>query len=561
MQKTLFAQTLSKALNGMLDSKEIESLIEVPKHENHGDFAFPCFTLAKSLRKSPQLIAQELAVQIQDNSFEKAEAAGPYVNVFLNKQKFSHDTLTAILAAGKEYGSSGIGDGDTITIDLSSPNIAKPFSMGHLRSTVIGNALANIAEKLGYQTVRINHLGDWGTQFGKLIVAYQKWGSEEKVRENAIEELLSLYVRFHEEAETNKNLEDEARAWFKKLEDGDTEAQKLWKWFRDESLEEFKRIYELLGVRFDSFNGEAFYNDKLEGVKQLLEKKSLLTESDGASVVDLSQWELPPCLITKSDGASLYATRDLAAALYRQKEYWFKKAWYVVGQEQSLHFKQLFLVLKKMGYAWADEMKHIPFGLILKDGKKMSTRKGKVVLLEDVLNEMIALAKKNIEDKNPGLENKEAVAKMVGVGALIYNDLKNERMNNFDFSMEEMLKFEGETGPYVQYTHARARSLLKKSGLEVFGDFVGLDDPYSWTVIKLLNEFPEAIERSFNATEPSQLAKYLMHLSQAFNKFYAHVKVLEENEERTARLALVKSVAMILEEGLNLLGIQAPEEM
>ncbi|MCH1626846.1 arginine--tRNA ligase [Fredinandcohnia quinoae] len=556
-----YAKEITKKLDGALPYETVCKLIEKPKFQEQGDLAFPCFSLAKSLRKAPTVIAEDLASKIQSELFEHVDANGPYVNCFLNKKTVSKNVLETILTECDHYGSLDIGKGEKITLDLSSPNIAKPFSMGHLRSTVIGNSLANIVEKCGYQPVRINHLGDWGTQFGKLIVAYMRWGSDAIVKQNPIKELLSLYVKFHDEAESKPELEDEARLWFKKLEDGDEEATLLWKWFRDESLKEFSKIYELLDIHFDSYNGEAFYNDKMDNTIKLLSEQNLLSTSEGAEVVGLEEYNLPPCLIKKSDGATLYATRDLTAALYRQNNYRFKKALYVVGHEQSLHFKQIFLVLEKLGYEWAKEMVHIPFGFILKDGKKMSTRKGKIVLLEEVIRDAIDLAHKNIEEKNPTLANKDEVAKMVGVGSIIFHDLKNDRLNNVEFSLEEMLKFEGTTGPYVQYTHARACSILRKSGSGETLNPIGLTDAHSWSVIKLLMEFPTIIERSLSSYEPSQIAKYLLELSQEFNKYYSHVKILIEDEEMNTRLAVVKAVTTVLKEGLRLLGIKAPEEM
>ncbi len=540
---------------------ELERMIEVPKYETQGDLAFPCFTLAKSMKRPPASIASELAGKLQPFLFQNIVAQGPYVNVFLDKKQVSRQVIDLVLSKKEQYGSNDFGEGQTITLDLSSPNIAKPFSMGHLRSTVIGNAIANLAEKNGFNTVRINHLGDWGTQFGKLITAYRLWGSEAQVKKAPIQELLSLYVRFHKEAESSLELNDEARRWFKELESGNEEARALWKWFRDESLLEFNKIYQLLGVSFDSTNGEAFYNDKMSEVVELLEEKQLLTRSDGADVVLLDEYGLPPLLIRKSDGATLYGTRDLAAALYRKRNYGFDSALYVVGQEQSLHFRQVFLVLQKMGYNWAQEMKHVSFGFILKDGKKMSTRKGKVVLLEQVIREAIQMAEQNITDKNPDLLNKQQVAEQVGVGAILFHDLKNDRQNHVEFSLDSMLKVEGTTGPYVQYTHARACSILRKARSRPTIEITGLDDPHSWTVVKKLMAFPEVIEKSGMHNEPSHLAKYLLELAQAFNSFYSHVKVLENDESQSDRLALVQATAIVLKEGLRILGIKAPEQM
>jgi arginyl-tRNA synthetase len=557
-----YAEAITLHLDGILNQEDVRKLIEKPKYEEQGDMAFPCFSLAKTLRNSPNTIAKELASKIESPLFEKVVADGPYVNCFLNKTMVSKEILATIVQQQTHYGSLEIGTGKNIVIDFSSPNIAKPFSMGHLRSTVIGNSLANIAEKCGFTAIRINHLGDWGTQFGKLIVAYKLWGDEEIVKQEPIKELLNLYVKFHTEAENEPTLEDDARLWFKKLEEGDEEATRLWKWFRDESLKEFSKIYELLDVRFDSYQGEAFYNDKMAKPIESLTASGLLTSSDGAEIVDLTEYDLPPCLIKKSDGATLYATRDLTAAMYRHETYQFDKTLYVVGQEQSLHFKQIFLVLEKLGYDWAKGLVHIPFGFILKDGKKMSTRKGKIVLLEEVITEAIGLAKKNIETKNAAIKNKDEIAKMVGVGAIIFHDLKNERQNSVEFSLEEMLKFEGTTGPYVQYTHARACSILRKANFSLENqELTGLNDDQSWLVVKLLIEFPNVIEKSFNLYEPSQIAKYLIELSQEFNKYYGRVKILTNDEYQTSRLALVKAVTLVLEEGLRLLGLKAPEEM
>lgn len=558
--KALYAEKLTPILTNKLSYEQIYHLIEDPKHANHGDLAFPCFQLAKVERKSPVEIANQIAEKLNDHLFSKVEAAGPYVNVFFSPKHTGKTIIQDLLTKGEYYGTSNVGENKTVVLDLSSPNIAKPFSMGHLRSTVIGNALANIAEKCGYHSIRINHLGDWGTQFGKLIVAYKKWGNPDQVKANPIAELFKLYIRFHEEAETNPELEEEGRLAFKKLEDGEKEYTELWEWFREESLQSFKKIYNLLGITFDSYHGEAFYNDKMEKAIALLQKHRLLEESEGAEVVRLDEYDLPPCLIKKSDGATLYATRDLAAALYRQNEYHFDEALYIVGQEQSIHFQQLFAVLKKMGFQWAEEMKHVPFGLYLKDGKKMSSRKGRVILLEEVLHEAITLAENNIAEKNPSLENATETAKAVGVGAVIFHDLKNDRMNSIEFSLDEMLTFEGETGPYVQYTHARAQSLLRKAG-DTDTTFDGLDDVDSWEVIKELQKFPDKVEMAYKQLAPSVIAKYLIDLAQIFNKYYAKVRILEEDSDRASRIALVRAVTIVLAEGLSLLGIKAPKQM
>ncbi|MCL6570391.1 MAG: arginine--tRNA ligase [Bacillus sp. (in: Bacteria)] len=561
--KNKLATILAELLGREISVTELELLIEKPKNPTHGDLAFPCFTLAKLKRKSPNLIAQELSEKINTPIFEKVDVVGAYLNLFLNKQAVSEQVVSEIITQKGNYGALAIGNGGAVTIDMSSPNIAKPFSMGHLRSTVIGNSLALIAEKCGYKPIRINHLGDWGTQFGKLITAYQLWGAAEKVKQQPIKELLALYVRFHEEAETNPGLVEQGRSWFKKLEDSDEHALSLWKWFREESLTEFSRIYELMNIQFDSLAGESFYNDKMDRVVQLLLEQHLLVESEQAQVVDLTEEQLPPCLIKKSDGATLYATRDLAAAIYRQENYQFVQSLYVVGHEQSLHFKQLMAVLTKMGFDWAKTMHHIPFGMMLKDGKKMSTRKGKVVLLEEVLNESIEMAKQSIEEKNPDLPNKDRVAKQVGVGAVIFHDLKNNRMNDIEFSLEDMLRFEGETGPYVQYTYARACSILRKGNwqADLFAGSIQPTWEKEWKIVSLLLEFPNAIKRACENFDPSQVAKYVVDLAQAFNKYYGEVKILEENVEKKARLALVYAVTEVLVEGLRLLGLEAPTEM
>ncbi|MBO8156868.1 MAG: arginine--tRNA ligase [Bacillaceae bacterium] len=561
--KSEFTASIKHALGGKLEQNQIEKLIEKPKSPDHGDLAFPCFSLAKMERKAPHLIAQGLSSNITSSLFEKVEPAGGYVNVFLNKNTVARHVLAEIIQKKGDYGSQNIGNKGVVTIDMSSPNIAKPFSMGHLRSTVIGNSLALILEKCGFQPMKINYLGDWGTQFGKLIAAYKMWGNEQQVKENPIKELLKLYIKFHEEAETNAELDEKGRKWFKRLEDGDEEALNLWKWFKEESLKEFNRIYKLLDIEFDSYNGEAYYNDKMDDTVKLLQKKELLTESDHALVVELSDENLPPCLIKKSDGATLYATRDLTAAIDRKQRYDFVQSLYVVGHEQSLHFQQIIGVLQKMGFSWADSMTHVPFGMVLKDGKKMSTRKGKVVLLEDVLEESTEMAYQNITVKNPDLPDKETVAKQVGVGAIIFHDLKNFRMNDIDFSLEDMLRFEGETGPYVQYTNARAQSILRKSHFEpdmaTADSFECVDQ--EWEIMTLLKEFPEVIKRAQEQLDPSQIARYAISLARAFNKYYAHVRILDPDDRQDQRLILVYAVTTVLKESLRLLGIQAPDEM
>ena len=559
--KELIASELAKVIDS-LDQDAILNLLEQPKSSDLGDIAFPAFSLAKVERKAPQAIAADIAEKIDQSAFEKVVATGPYVNFFLDKSKISDQVIKSVIEAGADYGQQDEGHGQNITIDLSSPNIAKPFSVGHLRSTVIGDALSNIFRKMGYNTIKINHLGDWGKQFGLLMVAYKKWGSKEAVEANPIDELLKLYVRINAEIENDPELDDEGRLWFKKLEDGDPEATELWQWFRDESLVEFNRIYKLLGVEFDSLNGEAFYNDKMDEAVQILEEKGLLKESKGASIVELDDVNLPPAMIKKSDGATLYITRDIATAIYRARTYNFVKNIYAVGQEQSNHFRQLKAVLKKMGFDWSDDMVHVDFGLVTKNRQKLSTRKGNIILLEPTLQEAISRAKAQIEEKNPELENKEEVAHAVGVGAVKFYDLKTDRRNGYDFDLEAMVSFEGETGPYVQYAYARIQSILRKANFTPSTDATySLSDPESWEIIKLLQDFSRVVKRAAENYDPSLIAKYAINLAQAFNKYYAHTRILDESPERDSRLALSYSTAVVLKETLRLLGVDAPEKM
>ena len=559
--KQMVADTLSAVLP-QLDIETIYSLLEKPKSSEMGDIAFPAFSLAKVERKAPQAIATDIVEKLDTTGFEKVVATGPYVNFFLDKDAISHQVLTDVIAEKDQYGQLNIGQGRNVTIDMSSPNIAKPFSVGHLRSTVIGDALANIHGKLGFNPIRINHLGDWGKQFGMLIVAYKLWGDKTAVEADPISELLKLYVRINAEAEEKPELDEEARQWFKKLEDGDQEALELWQWFRDESLVEFNRIYEKLDVHFDSFNGESFYNDKMDEGIQILEEKGLLQESKGALIVDLERYNLPPALIRKTDGATLYITRDIATAMYRKRTYDFVKSIYVVGQEQINHFKQLKAVLKEMGFDWSDDMTHVTFGLVTKDKKKLSTRKGNIILLEPTLDEAILRALSQIEAKNPNLENKEEVAHAVGVGAVKFFDLKTDRDNGYDFDLEAMVSFEGETGPYVQYAYARIQSILRKANfVPSTENNYKLADAESWEIIKHIQNFSTVVERAGDKFDPSLIAKYAINLAQAFNKYYAHTRILDESPERDSRLALAYATGVVLKEALRLLGVKAPEKM
>lgn len=560
-QKQIIAERLAAILPN-LEIDAISALLEKPKSSEMGDLAFPAFSLAKVERKAPQAIAADIVEKLDTTDFEKVVATGPYVNFFLDKAAISHQVLTDVITEKEQYGQLNIGQDRNVTIDMSSPNIAKPFSVGHLRSTVIGDALANIHAKLGYNPIRINHLGDWGKQFGMLIVAYKLWGDKAAVEADPISELLKLYVRINAEAEEKPELDEEARQWFKKLEDGDPEAHELWQWFRDESLVEFNRIYDKLGVTFDSYNGEAFYNDKMDEGIQILEEKGLLQESKGAQIVDLESYNLPPALIRKTDGATLYITRDMATAMYRKRTYDFVKSIYVVGQEQINHFKQLKAVLKEMDFNWSDDMTHITFGLVTKDKKKLSTRKGNIILLEPTLDEAISRALTQIEAKNPDLENKEEVAHAVGVGAVKFYDLKTDRDNGYDFNLEAMVSFEGETGPYVQYAYARIQSILRKANFvpSAENDYK-LADAESWEIIKHIQNFSNVVERAGDKFDPSLIAKYAINLAQAFNKYYAHTRILDESPERDSRLALAYATGVVLKEALRLLGVKAPEKM
>ncbi|RBQ01594.1 arginine--tRNA ligase [Lactobacillus gasseri] len=542
-----------------LPKEKIAMLIERPKNAKMGDYAFPAFALAKIEHNNPALIAKDIAEKISDDNFTSIQAVGPYVNFAIDHAKLVNATLNDVLTEKDHFGDQQLGEGN-VPIDMSSPNIAKPMSMGHLRSTVIGNSIAKTLEKVGYTPIKINYLGDYGTQFGKLITAYRLWGNEEDVKKDPITNLFHYYVKFHEEAEKDPKLDDEGRAAFKKLENGDEEEIKLWKWFREVSLQEFNRIYKELGVTFDSYNGEAFFNDKMQPVVDELREKGLLEESRGAQVVNLGEDE-NPALILKSDGSSLYMTRDLAAALYRKKEYDFVMSLYVAGGEQSGHFKQLKQVLKKMGYDWADNIHHIPFGLITQGGKKLSTRKGNVVFLDKVLKDAVSLAEQQIEEKNPNLANKDQVAHDVGVGAVVFHDLKNDRMDNFDFDLEEVVRFEGDTGPYVQYTNARAQSILRKANKEISMDNLSLNDDWSFAVAKALADFPAIVAKASEKFEPSIIAKYALDLSKKFNKYYANVRILDEDDQLNARLALVQATSIVLTEALRLLGVNAPKEM
>lgn len=548
-----------------LDRETVSRILEIPPQEDMGDFAFPCFQLAKIFRKAPNIIAQEVAEKIKKTDFvSKTAAMGPYVNFFIDRTMFVSEMLKQVSV--DNYGSSEIGCGKTICIDYSSPNVAKNFHVGHLRTTLIGNSIYRIYKKLGYRVERINHLGDWGTQFGKLIVAYKKWGSKEAVEQNGISELMKIYVKFHEEAEKDDTLNDEARAWFVKMEQGDEEALSIWEWFKDISLIEYKRIYELLDVDFDSYAGESFYRDKTSAVVDELKKKGMLKESEGAFIVDLEKYDMTPCLIMKKDGSSIYATRDLAAIFYRKKTYDFEKCIYVTGMEQKLHFAQVFKVVELMGYEWAKtDLIHVPYGLVSLEGGKLSTRSGNIIYAEDILRESVSKIKEVINDKNPDLQDKEEVAKMVGIGAIIFNDLYNQRIKDVTFSWDKIHSFDGETGPYVQYTYARAASVLRKTGItdvpEEIDSFL-LTDEASVSLLKELIRFPEVVETAAERLEPSVVARFVMSVAQAFNHFYHENQCNVEDEKlKRARVKLVIIAKKAIKDGLDLLGMKCPEQM
>lgn len=565
--KQWLAEQLAARLEGVTQ-EALAELIEYPPNPQMGDLSLPCFKLSKQLRKAPQAIAEELKSGWSGHAaVTRVDAVSGYFNVFLDPKEFASQVVSEVLTQGDRYGSQNIGQGRSIVIDFSSPNIAKTFHIGHLRSTVIGNALYQIFKFMGYSSVGINHLGDWGTQFGKLIVAYKLWGNQEAVEADGIGELQRLYVKFHDEADVKPELEDEARGWFVKLEQGDEEALKLWRWFVDISLKEFQKMYDLLGVTFDSYAGESFYNDKMAAVLDELKEKQLLEEDEGALLVRLDDYNMPPALMVKKDGGTLYHTRDVTAAIYRKNTYDFDKAIYVTDAGQSLHFQQWFKVIELMGNAWAKQLVHVPFGKVSLEGAKLSTRKGNVINLEELLTKAIEKTREIIEEKNPNMENKDEVARKVGVGAIIFNDLSNNRIKDIVFSWDEALNFEGETGPYVQYTHARACSVLRKAegmaAAEGAGAAVHLTNPEAQAVLRELYLFKERTQQAMDRLEPSIISRYLVDLAQRFNHFYHECPILkvDDAEVRQARLDLVRCVRATLKNGLALIGLEAPEKI
>ena len=548
-----------------LELSEIQSMIEVPQDSKMGDYAFPCFKLAKVMRKAPPLIAKSIAEKIADNPlFEKVEQVNAYVNMFISKEEFVKDVVEDVLERGEDFGRSDIGGGKTVIVEYSSPNIAKPFHIGHLGTTVIGGALYRIFEHLGYKVVGINHLGDWGTQFGKLIVATRKWSSLEEVAQHDEYFLNKLYVRYHKEAEEHPEMDDEARAWFKRIEDGDKEATAYFDVFKKVTMTAVGKIYDRLKIKFDSYAGESFYNDKMEACLDILREKHLLVESDGAQVVNLDAYDMPPCLLVKADGATLYATRDIAAAYYRKKTYDFYKCLYVVAYQQNLHFKQLFQVLKLMDFAGADDMEHVAYGMVSMEDGSMSTRSGRVIWLQEVLDKAVEKARKIIEEKNPDAPNKDEIAESVGVGAVVFSSLWNNRIKDIVFSYDKVLNFDGETAPYVQYTYARCASALRKGGdVDMSNvDLGAITSDEGYDVIKSVITFGDSVRLAAKLREPCYVTRHIVDLAEKFNRFYIDHRILvDDAPTRNARLALTKAVGNVIKCGLGLLGISAPEEM
>ncbi|MCI5661901.1 MAG: arginine--tRNA ligase [Clostridia bacterium] len=566
--KLAISEEIAAALKAVYDSEplgvqEIASGLEVPPDAAMGDYAFPCFKLSKSLRKGPMMIADSLKDAIHADYLGKIESVKGYLNFFIDRATYAEKVVSAVLSQGDSYGSDHSGEGKTVVIDYSSINIAKRFHIGHLSTTMIGNSLYKLHKFFGYNAVGVNHLGDWGTQFGKMIAAYKRWGDHDTVAQGGVDEMVKLYVRFNSEAKENPSLNDEGRHWFKRIEDGDPEALEIFNWFKSVTLKDAERVYDMLGVKFDSYAGESFYNDKMQPIVDTLREKGLLKEDQGAQIVDLEPYGMPPALILRSDGATLYITRDLAAAKYRMDTYHFDKSLYVVAYQQDLHFRQLFKVLELMGYDWYSKCEHVAFGMVSFEGQTLSTREGRIVYLEDLLNTSIQKARAIIEEKSPDLENKDEVAKQIGVGAVVFFALYNNRIKDIDFWWDRALNFDGETGPYVMYTHARACSVLRKAGeCDAEPDYSALADPEAQDVVRLLGQFPEVAKAALVRSEPSMITRYSVDLAQAYNKFYYERKVMvDEPGVRAARIQLTRATRDLLRLSLNLIGITAPTRM
>ncbi|MBF1134096.1 MAG: arginine--tRNA ligase [[Eubacterium] brachy] len=568
--RSLIGEIISNEI-GEIENLDVASLIEVPTDEKMGDYAFPCFRLAKEFRKAPDAIAAEIAERLQKNPmFESVENVNAYVNIKIKRTDFIKDVIEDAVLKGDSFTKSNEGEGKKVLVDYSSPNIAKPFHIGHIRSTVIGNALYLIYKNLGYDVVRINHLGDYGTQFGKMIVAYRKWGNKEDVQREPIKTLLSYYTKFHEEAGKNPELDEEARRIFVKLENGEAEEVALWKWFKEESLKEFEKVYKMLNIQFDSYAGESFYSDKIPAAVAQLEEKGLLKESQNSIIVDLDQFGLAPALVKKSDGSTLYITRDIAAALYRKDTYDFYKCLYVVASQQDLHFKQLFKVMELMGNQWAQNCIHVQFGMVSLAEGTLSTRKGRVVFLEDVLNKAVEKTREVVVEKGVVSENIDRVAEEVGIGAVVFNELAHNRIKDYTFDWDKVLNFEGETGPYVQYTHARSCSLLRKAGKDMVSkaknldniDYEKLTSDTMYELAKLIHNMPEVIKEAADRYEPSVVTRHVVKIAQGFNRFYNEERILQGDATGTvSRLTLVIATKNAIKNGLALLGIKAPERM
>ncbi len=547
-----------------LGRDEIAELLETPKNPDMGDVAFPCFRLAKTMRKAPPRIAAELAESIAlPEGVQSAAAAGGYLNFMLDRGAQAGAVLRRIFEEGERYGGSDEGAGRNVCIDYSSVNIAKPLHIGHLPSTVIGNSLYRIYRHMGYTPVGINHLGDWGTQFGKMIYAYKAWGDRETVEKGGVDELVKLYVRFHQEAENNEAMNDAARAWFKKIEDGDPEALEIFNWFKQVTLKDAERVYDMLGVRFDSYNGESFYADKVQPIIDELRQKGLLVEDQGAQIVRLDDYGMPPAIILRSDGATLYMTRDLAAAKYRHDTYHFDKNLYVVAYQQDLQFRQLFKVMELLGWDWAKGCEHVNFGMVSYEGQTLSTREGRIVYLEDLLNQSVSKALGIINEKSPNLENKEEVARKIGIGAVVFFALYNSRIKDIDFWWDRALNFDGETGPYVMYTHARCMSVLRKCGdVDAVPDYSALDDPEAQAVVRLIDDFPGVVHLAVERNEPSLVTRFSVELAKAYNKFYYEHRILDDDlSARAARVQLTRAASQTIKTALGLIGIEAPDRM